>query len=117
MVNMCEKMYTSATLDSRTSQDGFLVGAADGNAPLEVMRGSQEAEGELRADSTPASDLGTENGAPSVRTSAASSIAREAAMIPYSQLRMDAPQSRGDRCTEPDDCIPRCCECPGCSRH
>ncbi|KAJ7848447.1 hypothetical protein B0H14DRAFT_2582975 [Mycena olivaceomarginata] len=41
--------------------------------------GSQEAEGELRADSTPASDLGTENGAPSVRTSAASSIAREAA--------------------------------------
>ncbi|KAJ7819788.1 hypothetical protein B0H14DRAFT_3147354 [Mycena olivaceomarginata] len=79
MVNMHEKMYTSAALDSRTSQDGFLVGAADGNAPLEGMRGSQEAEGELRADSTPASNLGTENGAPSVRTSAASSIAREAA--------------------------------------
>ncbi|KAJ6533511.1 hypothetical protein B0H19DRAFT_1272162 [Mycena capillaripes] len=86
MENMRGKMYTSAALDIRTSHDDVLVEVADGNAPLDDMRGSHEAEGELRVGSMPASNLGAENGAPSDRTSV-ECIAQEVA--DDAQLRVE----------------------------
>ncbi|KAJ7258051.1 hypothetical protein B0H12DRAFT_1109967, partial [Mycena haematopus] len=67
---------SSAALSIRTSQDNFLVEAADGSVTLEYTSSGQEAEGELQAGSRPASTLGAEIGTPRDRTSP---VAREVA--------------------------------------